>query len=302
MSPVVKTALFYLENTQGRQFRVFIWDQYSITTEYTMRFLKLFIVAALVSGQSFGQLPKNDQKIKVNGIEMYFEVYGEGEPLLLLHGWTQSSSFWETYIPTYAQNFKVYAVDLRGHGRTSPITDDFTIKKTAEDIAGLLDYLNLEKVKAIGLSYGGLALLQLASVHPKKIESMVLIGVSQKYNGAENQEKGDAFAYENLPKSFIDDLRKIHYHGENQVKALFDQNLDYQINLSDQEIQGIGSNTLLVQGDRDEVLGIEPAIDLHRSLPNSELWIVPNAGHLAITASNIETFLAKSTAFLSSKE
>lgn len=256
----------------------------------------------MVSWQSFGQLSMQANTIRANGIDMYFEVYGEGEPLLLLHGWTQSSAFWKEYIPTYAQNFKVYAIDLRGHGRSSPISDDFTIKKTAEDVLALLDHLNLEKVKAIGLSYGGLALLEFASLHPKRIESMILIGVAQNYNGAENQEIGNTFSYETLPKSFVDDLKKIHYHGENQVKALFDKDLDYQINLTDPEIQGIDSKTLLVQGERDEVLGVDPAINLHRNLPNAELWVVPNAGHLAIIAPNEKAFLKKSMEFLGSEE
>ena len=260
--------------------------------------LIIAVIITMVNWQSFGQLPKKSKTISVNGIDMYFEVYGEGEPLLLLHGWTQSSAFWKDYIATYAQKFEVYAIDLRGHGKTSPIMGDFTIKKTAEDILAFLDHLNLKKVKGIGLSYGGLALLQLSSLHPQRIESMILIGVSQKYNGAENDEINNTFSYENLPKSFTDELRKIHYHGESQIKNLFDKNLNYQINLTDEEIKRIDSRTLVVQGDNDEILGIDPAIRLHRNLTNSELWVVPNAGHIAITGLNQKIFISRSLQFL----
>ena len=236
------------------------------------------------------------------GLKCILKFMGKVKPLLLLHGWTQSSEFWKDYISVYAKKFKVYAVDLRGHGRTSPITDDFTIQKTAEDLLAFLNQLNLKKVKAIGLSFGGLTLLELTSAHPKRIESMILVGVSQNYNGSENNEIGDTFSYENLPESFIGELRKIHHHGDGQIKALFDENLNYQIHLSDEDLKTIHSETLIIQGDRDEILGIDPAIKLHQNLSNSELWVVPNAGHLAITGPNREVFLLKSLQFLTQKE
>ena len=261
--------------------------------------MKKFVTLLLMTiflGQSFGQLPKETKTIKVNGIDLHFKVYGKGKPLLLLHGWTQSSQFWSEYIPKYAEYFKVYAIDLRGHGGSSPVTSDFTIEKSSKDILGLLEHLKLEKVKAIGLSYGGLTLLELAKNNPEKLESMILIGASYSYNGAENSD--NSFSYENLPESFVQQLKEIHHHGESQILALFDQDLNYQIDLSDKEVRAIDSKTLIVHGDRDEILGIDPAIMLHKKLPNSELWIVPNTGHIAVTDSNRDSFLIKSVQFL----
>lgn len=251
----------------------------------------VLLLMTLISARSFGQTPKKAEIIRVNGIDMYYEVYGEGEPLLLLHGWTQSSGFWSEYISVYAQHFKVYAIDLRGHGRTSKVTDDFTIEKSSKDILGLLDHLKIEKAKAIGLSYGGLALLELASSNSERIESMILIGTSHSYNGGENNKGDNTFSYENLPASFIEELKKIHLHGESQIRALFNPDLNYQINLGDAELRAINFRTLIVHGDRDEVLDISPAINLHEKLPNSELWIVPNTGHIAITGSNQKSLL-----------
>lgn len=252
----------------------------------------------LITVQSFGQSPQTTETIKINGIDMYYEVYGDGKPLLLLHGWTQSSRFWADYISTYAKNFKVYAIDLRGHGRTSELSDEFTIEKSALDILALLDHLKIEKVKAVGLSYGGLSLLKLASLHPKRIASMVLIGAANKYNGAKNTNLDKTFAYESLPGPFIKELKETHFAGESQIKALFDPNLDYKIDLADTELKSIKTKTLIVNGDRDEIMGITPAITLHKNLPDSELWIVPNSGHIAITGPNRDDFLKKSTQFL----
>ncbi|WP_187269510.1 alpha/beta fold hydrolase [Flagellimonas hymeniacidonis] len=266
-----------------------------------MKFLVL-ITMTLISGQNFGQSHKKTEIININGINMYFEVHGEGEPLFLLHGWTQSSQFWSEYIPTYAQHFKVYAIDLRGHGKSSELTDDFSIEKTASDILKLLDFLKIEKAKAVGLSYGGLTLLKLASLHPERIESMVLIGVAPIYDGKENTNLDKTFSYENLPDSFIKELKETHYGGESQIKRLFDQNLNYRISIGDETLKSIKTKVLIVNGDRDEIMGIDPAITLHKFLPNSELWIVPNTGHIAITGSNRYVFLTKSTQFLQNGE
>ena len=258
----------------------------------------LVVLMGLISGQSFGQLSKKTEYVKVNGLDMYYEVYGKGEPLLLLHGWTQSSSFWSDYIPTYAKHFKVYAIDLRGHGRTSQLTADFSIKKSAKDILELIDHLQIKKAKAIGLSFGALTLLELASSNPERIQAIILIGASQSYKGGGNNEGENVFSYETLPKSFVEELKKIHYHGEAQIKALFNPNLKYQIKLKDEELNAFNFRTLIVQGDRDEILGVDPAIALHKNIPNSELWIVPNTGHIAITEPNLDAFITNSLQFM----
>ena len=258
----------------------------------------LFILIGINAQQGLGQLFKNSETIEVNGINMYYEVYGEGEPLLLLHGWTQSSSFWSEYIPTYAQHFKVYAIDLRGHGKTSQLTADFSIKDSAQDILELLDHLKIKKVKAIGLSFGGLTLLELAKLNPDRIQATILIGASHNYQGGKDKGTKDTFSFEKLPKSFVEQLKKIHYHGEAQIKAMFNPNLNYQISLKDEELHAFNFRTLIVNGDSDEILGVEPAFALHKKIPDSALWIVPNTGHLAITGSNKKNFLTTSLQFL----
>lgn len=254
---------------------------------------------ANTSGQDSGPLPKNSRIVKVNGIDMYYEIFGKGEPLLLLHGWTQSSKFWSEFIEIYAHYFEVYAIDLRGHGNTSPITSSFTIQESAKDILELLEHLKLNKVKAIGLSYGGLTLLELANLYPGKLESVILIGTSHTYNGGENNKEYKTFSFESLPPSFIKELNKNHHHGEAQIRALFDPTLNYQIALSEEQLNKFKFRTLIVQGDRDKILGVEPAFTLYKNIPNSALWIVPNTGYIAIGGSNKENFLATSLQFMS---
>ncbi|MEX0289050.1 MAG: alpha/beta fold hydrolase [Flavobacteriaceae bacterium] len=261
-------------------------------------FISVFVFCYL----SFGQVQKEVHTVQVNGAEIYYEVYGEGEPLLLLHGWTQSSVFWKDYLTSYAQNFKVYVLDLRGHGRSSPLTQEFSLQKASMDILMLLDHLNLRKVKAIGFSYGSLLLLQLAALNPQRIETMILIGCAQQYDGADNTSLADDFSYDNLPESFKQELKKIHFHGESQIKALFNKDLNYRIMLEDEKIKERKANTIIVHGDRDEIIGLDKAVDLYQNLANAELWIVPNTGHLVLTAGNKKSFMTKSLQFLYKKK
>ncbi|TMU54480.1 alpha/beta fold hydrolase [Flagellimonas algicola] len=261
----------------------------------------VYILLAMISGCCLGQKPKKSETIKVNGTEIHYQVYGSGEPLLLLHGWTQSSKFWSDYIPSYAKHFEVHALDLRGHGKSSQLSSDFSIKKASKDVLALLDALKIQKVHAIGLSYGGLTLLELASSHPDRLASMVLIGASHHYDGRNNMPD-TTFSYENLPPTFIEELNRTHFRGENQIKALFNPNLNYSIGLEDGDLRGMNIRTLVVQGDGDEILGLEPALTLHKNLPQSELWVVPNTGHIPITGANQQVFLRKSLQFLTQGE
>lgn len=247
---------------------------------------------------SFGQTPKKSEVVHVNGIDLYYEVFGRGEPLLLLHGWTQTSQFWLEYTEDFAKEYEVYAIDLRGHGKTSPLTEQFSIEKVALDIKLLIDQLNLKKINAIGLSYGGLVLLQFVVHNPNQVEKMVLIGASHQYAGGKNEELNNKFDLNNLPTEFLEQLQREHHHGQQQIEALFNPNLKYEISLTEQEVKSIQTESLVISGDRDEIMGMDSAVDLHRLLPNSQLWIVPDAGHIPIIESKKSTFIQTTLDFL----
>ncbi|MGL1889400.1 MAG: alpha/beta hydrolase [Reichenbachiella sp.] len=251
-----------------------------------MKYILYLIFVSLTFGRVNAQNPKNTETVNLGDINLYYEEYGEGEALILLHGWTQSSQFWKEYIEEYAKGYNVFAIDLRGHGKSSSLNSDFSIKRTANDILALMDYLGLDKVNAIGLSFGGLAILQLASLHPDRVKSMVLIGASHKYNGQDNKELSEQFKFKNLPLEYIDELKKIHFNGDDQIRGLFNPNLNYEINLTIENLKKIDIKTLIINGDKDELLGVKPAFELHENLPNSYLWIIPDMGHIAISNHN----------------
>ncbi|WP_345246227.1 alpha/beta hydrolase [Nibrella saemangeumensis] len=249
-----------------------------------------------------GQVPVKAETVQLNGIGLYYEIYGQGEPLLLLHGWTQSSQSWKEHIPDYARRFQVIAVDLRGHGNTSPLTADFSIRKAAEDVHALLNHLKQKPVKAIGLSYGGIILLQLAATYPQLIDAMVTIGAAYNYSGKDNQTQHAAISFENLPSELVDQLKGLHHHGMAQIKALFDPGIDYEIRLSSQDLQRIQAKTLVISGDNDQVAMVHTAFKLHQVIPHSHLWVIPNAGHTPIYGEQKEDFIQVTTKFLSDSQ
>jgi pimeloyl-ACP methyl ester carboxylesterase len=118
------------------------------------------------------------QTIPVNGIEMYFETRGEGEPLVLLHGGGGIGANWELIFREPPANYQLIVPDLRGHGRSTNPTHEFTFRQAALDVFALLDHLGIEDFRAIGLSMGAKTLLHMATQQPARVEAMVLVSAT----------------------------------------------------------------------------------------------------------------------------
>lgn len=239
-----------------------------------------------------------EHKTEVNGITIHYTKNGKGRPLLLLHGWTQSSAFWHPYINDFKRHFEVYAIDLRGHGKSSPLTSEFSIQHSSEDVLEFIRRFGLSPVCAIGLSFGGLILLEIASKEKSIIDKMVLIGTASEYDGKKAGEGKREFTFDDMDQSLRDHLLSIHAGGEKQVRSFFNTGLDYRINISEEQLKKITAKTFIIQGDRDEIVGKDAAPDLHRNIPHSQLWIIPDTGHLAIQERTRIEFVNKTMRFL----
>ena len=224
------------------------------------------------------QVEKQSGVVLINGMKMYYEVSGKGQPVILLHGWLQTSAFWNEMIPLFSRRFKVYAIDLRGHGKSGQLSDDFSIQLVAEDIIQFMDEMNLQSVNAVGVSFGGLALLEAASSYPDRVKNMILVSTTSKFNGKDNPPVD----YGTLANDYRENLIRIQNNDENQVKALFNPEIDYQIDLSEDDLNMIESEVLLIAGDDDPIVPLEDQLTLKRQLPNASLWVIPKAGHIPI--------------------
>ena len=247
----------------------------------------------------FSQTPKKTESVSVNGKNIYYEIYGEGKPLFLLHGYTQSSKSWKPYVKDYEKDYEVYLVDLTGHGKSEPFKQDLTIKSVAEDLNALIKYLKLEKIKAIGFSFGGDVLYQLALIDPELIECMITIGAVGTWTVRDFPEYLEAFTFENRDNF---PWLKTSHQGDEQIKALMSQFKNYIVQLSEQELQRIQPEVLIMVGDDDEGMNLKEVVRVKENLANSDLWILPNVSHGAHEGETKEEFIKKSKLVLSKKQ
>lgn len=127
--------------------------------------------------------PKEKGYVKVNGLDLYYEMHGEGEPLILLHGGLGSSSMFYDIMPGLAEDRQVITVDLQGHGRTADIDRPIRYENFGDDIAGLIQHLGFEKADVAGYSMGAGAALRTAIQHPELVNRLILISLSYSRDG-----------------------------------------------------------------------------------------------------------------------
>jgi pimeloyl-ACP methyl ester carboxylesterase len=256
----------------------------------------IFLILILISSNIFSQNPKRSESVLVNGKNIYFEIYGEGNPLFLLHGYTLSSKSWLPYVKDFDKEYEVYLIDLTGHGKSEAFKEDLSIKSVAEDLNSLVQYLKLDKIKAIGFSFGGDVLFQLALINPYLIESMITIGAVGSWTVHDFPEYKKAFTFENrdnFPWLLKD-------HGTNKkIKALMDQFINYTVKVTNEELQTIKPEVLIIIGDDDEGMNLEEIVRVKKNLPKSDLWILPNVTHGAHEGETRDEFIIKSKVFLS---
>ena len=241
------------------------------------------------------QIPKKSESVSINGKILFYEIYGEGKPLFLLHGYTQSSKSWKTYVGDYEKEYEVYLIDLTGHGRSEPFKKILSIESVAKDLNSLIQYLQLEKIQAIGFSFGGDVLYQLALINPSLIESMITIGAVGTWSIHDFPEYLEAFTFEN--RDNFPWLKESH-EGEEQIKAMMDQFENYTITMSDKELQSIKPEVLIMIGDDDEGIDFNEVARVKKNLPKSDLWVLPNVSHGAHENETKDEFIIKSKAFL----
>src|SRR5207247_1300086 len=122
--------------------------------------------------------PPLGEIIRINGIEMYYEVRGAGEPLVLLHGGIGAGVNWRLIFNDAVSGYGLIVPDLRGHGRSTNPSGKFTFRQSALDVFAMLDHLGIEQFKAIGVSLGAKTLLHMATQQPARIEAMVLVSAT----------------------------------------------------------------------------------------------------------------------------
>jgi pimeloyl-ACP methyl ester carboxylesterase len=240
--------------------------------------------------------------LEVNGIELYWEESGVGEPLLWLHGAMGCGADWRQVFADPPAGYRIIAPDLRGHGSSTNPSGAFTFRQCAEDVRGLLRHLDVPRVKAIGLSGGGLVLLHLATSDPASVESMAIVS-APPYFPAEARAIMRQFSEAMVGAAELARMRRVHTRGDAQVRQLFAMARGFadsygDVNFTPPYLSTITADTLIVFGDRDPFYPVSIALDMYRSIPRSSLWIVPNGGHGPVFGEAAPRFVATVLEFL----
>jgi pimeloyl-ACP methyl ester carboxylesterase len=163
-----------------------------LNVKTTALFLSM-LLTMLLSGVVSGQQKPTTGYAPVNGLKMYYEIHGNGEPVVLLHGaFMAITDDWRMWISELSKTRKVIAVEMQGHGRTADIKRDLTYENLADDVAGLLDFLKIPNADVIGYSLGGGVAMQCAIRHPAKVRKVVSISAPFRRDGWVN-EANDAW-------------------------------------------------------------------------------------------------------------
>jgi pimeloyl-ACP methyl ester carboxylesterase len=237
----------------------------------------------------------------VNGVQLYFEINGSGEPLVLLHGFSGSSQDWMASTTEWGDQFQLIVPDLRGHGRSSIPSKPFRHEEAATDMLALLDHLGIGSCKGLGVSAGGNVLLHMATKEPERVKAMVLVSATP-YFPAQARTVMSQYA-DNLTDQQWEILRHRHPGGDAQIKALLASTKTFatsydDLNFTPPYLSTIQARTLIVQGDRDPLYPVEIAVEMARAIRHSSLWIIPNGGHGPVIGDRWPEFLKTAAAFL----
>lgn len=227
----------------------------------------------------------------VNGLRMYYEVHGEGRPLVLLHGGllTIDLSFGGV-LPELAADRQVIAAELQGHGRTADSDRDIDLRYLADDVAGLLDHLGVARADVLGFSLGGGVALQLALDHPDRVSRVVLASISYADGGFHEEISDPARHATSTRMPTAEDFRQMreayvrvapdpgHFEA---FAAKVSQAANSLKGWTAEELGGIAAPALLVFGDHD-FIRLEHAVEMHGLIPGAQLAVLPGTTHMGV--------------------
>jgi pimeloyl-ACP methyl ester carboxylesterase len=221
----------------------------------------------------YGSNPAAGKTFTHDGVKLYYEVYGAGEPLLLVHGNGGSIANFKAQIDYFRKRYKVIAMDSRDQGKSGDSPDKITYEKMTDDLAALLDHLNTGPVNVLGWSDGGIEALLLGIRHPAKVKKIAAMAANLY---------PEAICPEILAfvKSTMDSMPAAAMEspqGKRDLKVM--QTIFDEPHIDAKALEALTAPTLVLAGDRDAVLD-EHTLEIYHHIPNGQLCIFPNATHM----------------------
>ena len=263
------------------------------------RFLKAFVFVALFlisAGFASAEerwltlpepaaMPKPDQSgyAPVNGIQMYYAVFGAGDPILLIHGGLGHADIWASQVATMSKTHKVIVADSRGHGRSTRTDQPYGYDLMASDYLALLDYLKIDKTALVGWSDGGIIGIDIALHHPERLTRLFAQAANVTTDGVDpGVMTNKTFA------AYIDrsgrDYKKMSKTPDQydafvaQISHMWESEPAW----TKEQLGKITTPTAIVAGDHDEAIKREHTEYMASVIPGAKLIILPNASHFAM--------------------
>jgi pimeloyl-ACP methyl ester carboxylesterase len=248
--------------------------------------------------------------IRANGVNIHYEVHGQGKPLVLLHAGTLSADMWQPYLAAFAERYRVIVPDMRGHGRSERSTGSMTYRLLADDMAAFMQALTLRKPSIAGFSDGGQVALEIGMRYPDLPQCLVVGGAWFKFSAQYRAWVRDAIGDETSVEVDTARLARNHpdwlawlekIYGPNAWKPLLAHlkpAWTNPLNYTQDDFAKVVAPALVLVGDRDELIPTEEAAEMYRLLPAAELAIVPGADHGAFFSEKVTLFQSLMLDFL----
>jgi pimeloyl-ACP methyl ester carboxylesterase len=232
----------------------------------------------------FPPMPKADVSgyAPVNHIQMYYAVYGRGEPLIMLHGGLGHSDVWGNQIPVFAQHFKVITADSRGHGRSTRSSQPYSYGLMATDVLALMDDLKIDKASIVGWSDGGIIGIDIAINHPERLNRLFAFGANTNAAGLRPDiDKSAVFTkYIAVAGEDYKRLSKTPDQYDVFVKQISEM-WATQPNYKPEQLVKILVPVAIADGEHDEAIRQEHNVETAKAIPTAKLVILPGVSHFA---------------------
>ena len=230
----------------------------------------------------YGNNPLAGHYVQSKDAKIYYEVYGKGQPIVLLHGGLFGSTVeMAKIIDSLSVRFQVIAVSTRGHGKSEIGSEPLTLEQRANDVLAVIRKVTPEKVMILGFSDGGFTAYKFGSMYPEEVKKMIVIGAGVLYPGLRDFSFNFNQAME-MDSEFWAQQRDL-MPEPNRLKEVFQQiaTCYSQLTVGAELLSSIQCPVLVMAGDRDEGNSVQNVLNAALLIPNHQLAIIPNAGHPA---------------------
>lgn len=227
--------------------------------------------------------PTESGEAPVNGIKIYYATWGDGSPLILLHGGLGNTEYFGGQVPEFAKQYRVIAMDSRGHGRSSRDAEPYSYALMAKDVIALMDYLKIDKASIIGWSDGGIIGLDIAMNYPNRLDRLFAFGANTNVPGLKpNIDKDPTFSkyIENAGKDYerLSKTPKEYNDFVTQISQMWATQPDYK----PEQLAKITAPVAIADGEHDEAIRQEHNVEMSKAIPGAKLVILPGVSHFAM--------------------